>query len=98
MTINTTELFKVIELLKIKIRENFGDEINIESEDLYWEIAESELFNPYNEPCKLSLGSISDDWEQLSRLLNPEDTPLSYDLIRLSIVLMVIRKHSAGSW
>ena len=99
MNISTTDLINIIDILKDKIISEFGSEIVIDKEDFYWELLTDDIYDPYNEPSgELVLGQLSDDWEELLRLKNKKQCPLSYDLVRLSVILNIIRKRSIGKW
>lgn len=98
MKISISDLIKVIEILKSNISQSFPDAIEIKSEDFYWDIPEDMLYDPTASPNELTLGQLSDDWEELLRLKDQENIPVSYDLKRLASILQAIRKNSVGVW
>ncbi|WP_051786248.1 hypothetical protein [Endozoicomonas numazuensis] len=98
MEIKKQALFEVIELLQKNIDENLPEVINVEIEDFYWEISEEDLYNPVSTPEELTLGQLSEDWSELSRLMDDSNFPISYDLRRLSAILLILRKYSIGVW
>ena len=98
MKISINELRSIFDILEKEVRLHCGEEVEIESEDYYWEIKEDELYNPTTPPNDLMLGQISDDWMELSRLVNPSEIPVSYDLKRLGAVLEAVRVNSQNKW
>jgi hypothetical protein len=96
MKIKIIELKEIIDNIIERLKDVFGDEIIIENEDYYWVIPEDEIFNPYEKPKLDSLGQITDDWEDLRRLIDKKDIPLSNDLILLGSILQAIRKNCKG--
>ncbi|UUV22016.1 hypothetical protein [Paenimyroides aestuarii] len=88
MKINIDELQKVTIFLLSKLKENSGEEIEI-SNDYYWNILDDELYNPYEKPTDLTLGQLSDDLEEIKRLINSDDA-IMYDLKRLAVIFKAI--------
>ncbi|MEL6152469.1 MAG: hypothetical protein AAFQ78_00375 [Bacteroidota bacterium] len=99
MQIKKNDLLDIIDILKDQVSSNFDDTIEIDSEDFYWQIlSPNELYDPTHYPKELGLGQISDDWEELSRLQNEDEIPISYDLKRLAVILEIVRNKSIGKW
>jgi len=57
--------------------------------DLYWNIPFDELFNVYEEPKDITIGSIAEDWEFLQKINNGREV-LSYDFIKVSNILKLL--------
>ncbi len=90
MKINKEELFLITNILL----ELLNDKIFVEiQEDFYWDISQKEIYNPYEDPKNLTLGQLSDDWQELKRILNGTHIPVGYDLKRLSNILRVISSN-----
>lgn len=85
MKIKIEEIEKVITLLLLKLKESKGNEIEL-SYDYYWDIASEQLYNPYEEPKDITLGQLSDDWEEIQRLSITDDA-IAYDLKRVAAIL-----------
>jgi len=99
MQIKTKDLLYIIDILKREISNHFGDVVEIETEDFYWEILSSdELYDPTSCPKELGLGQLSDDWSELLRLRDVNEIPISYDLKRLAVILKLIWNKSLGKW
>ena len=78
MKIEKKELLKVISRLYEEIDLNFSNDIEID-EDYYWNIESENIFNPSNEP-NLTIGQLTFDWEELTRLLSKNEESINYDL------------------
>ncbi len=88
MTINIETLQQVISDLLSRIKETKGSEIELKN-DFYWEISANELYDPYKEPTKFLLGQLTDDWQEIRRLLD-SDNEVVYDLKRVANILTAI--------
>ena len=98
MKIQKQDLLRVIDILKGKINEHFDESIEVAEEEYYWEIPLEDLYDPTTKPEDLTLGQLSEDWKELLRLKEKDSIPISYDLIRLSVILEIIKKKSSGKW
>lgn len=64
------------------------------SEDYYWSIEKEEVYDPLKDPKDLTLGQLSDDWNELNAILENESPPIGYALVWLSSVLRIIGEKS----
>ena len=90
MKIKVNELEKVLSILLTELKEHNGEEIEIDKEDYYWSITKDELYNPYEEPKKLTIGQLSDDIEHVNKLAANNLPPVSYDFVKLSSIFQII--------
>jgi hypothetical protein len=97
MKINKEKIISIIQILSKEINDNFNESIFIEKEDFYWAVKMEEKYNPLKDPDELRLGQVSDDWEELLRLLESDEIPISYDFLRLSEILSLIYLKSRDS-
>ena len=88
MKICIDEIQKVTSLLLSRLKERRGNIIEI-TNDYYWDISDEELYIPYEEPKNITLGQLSDDIEEIQRLINSDDA-IMYDLRRLSVIFKAI--------
>lgn len=88
MKISVDEIQKIILHLLSRLKESRGDEIEV-TNDYYWDISDEELYNPYEEPKNTTLGQLSDDIEEIQRLVNSDDA-IVYDLKRISSILRAL--------
>ncbi len=98
MKISIEDLESLFQKLKAELIIHFGNEVEIKAEDFYWEVDESEMYNPSQKPTDLSLGQLSDDWNDLLRLKDDDEIPISWDLRRLAAILQAIQANSANKW
>ncbi|MGI4760325.1 MAG: hypothetical protein ACRYF0_06445 [Janthinobacterium lividum] len=86
MKITKKSLVKILEILLSKVFINSYNEIEM-LEDFYWNIPDLDLYNIKDDPKELTLGQLSDDWQELVKILEKENAPTKYDLAKLSSVL-----------
>ncbi|WP_250253888.1 hypothetical protein [Chryseobacterium sp. Marseille-Q3244] len=63
-------------------------------DDLYWNILDNELYNPYHEPAKLTIGSLTEDWEFLQKFRSGGREMIDYDLYKLASILKFLGKNN----
>ncbi len=56
-------------------------------QDLYWNITDEELYDPYKKPVDLTMGSLTDDWEFLQKVMSGERDMIDYDLCKLAAIM-----------
>ncbi|BFO65987.1 hypothetical protein [Chryseobacterium sp. KCF3-3] len=61
--------------------------------DLYWNITDEELYNPYKDPIELTTGSLVEDWEFLQNILDGKREMIDYDLSKLASLLRFLGKN-----
>ena len=88
MKVNIDEIQKITSLLLLKLKKSVGNEIEINN-DYYWDISNEELYNPYEEPKNITLGQLSDDLDEINRLLQFDDA-IMYDLKRITGILKTL--------
>ena len=62
------------------------------TEDFYWSIPEKHLYAVYTPPPEsdLTMGQLSADWEELTKITVGQSPPLAYALVWLSSLLRFI--------
>ena len=98
MEIRVKDLLEIINILSNKIENSFDSTIEVKDEKYFWEIPEDRIFDVFNDIPQLLIGDISEDWNELLRLKNNNETPISYDIKRLSMFLQLIRNNSRSIW
>jgi len=86
--INTIER-AVLNLLQ-ELRNQKGEVVEIDPVDYYWAIDGAELYDPYHTPAHLTLGQLTDDLQELTKLAACESAPVAQDLVKLSAVLAAL--------
>jgi hypothetical protein len=56
----------------------------------YWNIPQDLLYNVCEQPNGLDIGSLSDDWEFISSLLDEDTEPVAYQLTEVAPLLRYI--------
>lgn len=87
MQVTKENVMKVIEaILSSDLELNSQHEVDIK-EDFYWNISESELYNIANDPSDFTIGQLSDDWQELVKILEKKNEPVLYDLTKVASIL-----------
>lgn len=89
MEITLSELRQLSEKLFAHLEENGHEKIEVSS-DYYWEIPEESRYDSFNEPKKFVVGQLSDDWNELQKILRGDREPLAYALVWYSAILKAI--------
>lgn len=93
MNINLVELKYIINRLFDHIIETRNMKNCELDEDYYWNIPTSEVYQIYNNPSKINIGSLYDDWEFLSKILDTEDQPAANQLTELAPILRYLGEY-----
>lgn len=91
------DLKEIINILLLRVKENIGDEISF-SNDYYWDIANNQLYDPYNMPTDITLGSLYDDISEVDRLLLSSDDAIVYDLKRIAEILKALSAENSTAF
>ncbi|MBL1222490.1 hypothetical protein JET18_16680 [Chryseobacterium sp. L7] len=84
--IQKEDLKKILFMLIDKLDDSPTDKFSLEK-DLYWNIPDDKLYNMYQEPPDLTIGSLVEDWELLQKILRKEREVLWYDFYKVSTIL-----------
>lgn len=71
------------------VRRVRGEEIEI-PDNLYWFVPADELHDPTRDPTRLTLGSVSDDWEETAAVGTGQKDPIGYALVWAATILREI--------
>ncbi|NGX30565.1 MAG: hypothetical protein KR126chlam4_01405 [Candidatus Anoxychlamydiales bacterium] len=86
MKIDINELEKITKKLFSHLKKE-GISNFIIDKDFYWNIAEKERYNPYQNPSNFNLGQLFDDWDNLLKINKNKSEPISYAFVWLSSIL-----------
>jgi hypothetical protein len=86
MTIDVSITKKAIELIFAQLEAAGISVIDIEDE-YYWEVSKRERYQPYHKPTEFELGQISDDLQELSKIVNGSSEPNAFALVWAASVL-----------
>jgi hypothetical protein len=56
-------------------------------EDYYWDIPADVRYNPYHEPTQHSIGQLSDDFAELTRMIDGSKPVIAWGLVWLAALL-----------
>jgi hypothetical protein len=89
--IQLAELRQAINVLFDHLERTGRTEIEV-TEDFYWNIPEKHLYSVYAPPPEsdLTIGQLSDDWNELTKIASSKSPPLAYALVWLSSILRYI--------
>lgn len=93
MTLSLDEIMRCTEIVFSFIRRNDINSVSDDQCDFYWTVLSEEWLDFQREP-KLAVGSLSDDIEQLKKLLKDESAVSSLDIERLASVLKLLAEKS----
>ena len=92
MKVNLEDLQSVSKILFRHLKQNGFEVIEIH-EDYYWNIPKSEKYDPNRDPSDLDLGQLSDDWNELQKILSSQKEPIAYHFVWLAAILRVIGEN-----
>jgi hypothetical protein len=85
MTVDIEELRAIIAKLLDAVETNEA-EVEIEA-DYYWDVPNDDRYDRYASPTQLTIGQLSDDWNELKRIGRGEAAALPYALVWASSIL-----------
>lgn len=56
-------------------------------DDYYWNVPEDVRYDPHRQPGELTIGQLSDDWQEIRAILDGEREPVGRALVWLAAVL-----------
>ncbi len=91
MKIDVDQLEQALKTLVDELRKKKGKIIDIEQPiDFYWSIPGNDLYNPYENPKELTLGQLSDDLEEMSKIASKKTEPVSLDFVKMSSLMAML--------
>jgi hypothetical protein len=92
MRVETIQLRTIVEILFDHLEEAKITSVEIPP-DFYWNIPKESKYDSYAEPSQFSIGQLTDDWQELKKLLEAKHKPLGYDFVWLASILRVIGEN-----
>ncbi|MGU3375223.1 hypothetical protein [Chryseobacterium sp. M5A1_1a] len=91
MNIKISDVKRLMHILLDKLDD---DQTIITDKDLYWNILDEDLYNPYKEPVSFTMGSLAEDCEFLQNVLKGEREVIDLDLYKLASILKCLGKEA----
>lgn len=95
MRITTAELRKATDALLSHLEKSGHTTVDVD-QDFYWSIASEQRYDPYTVPKELSMGQLTDDWAEVSSIMQGEKEPVGYALVWLSSILRAVGEKHVG--
>lgn len=89
LRIPVDRLRAVFELLMRHLTETEGESITLER-DYFWSIAPDGLYDVYTEPGELGIGQLSESWEHLEELFDPDPATITFHLVWLADIIRAL--------
>lgn len=92
MKIKLADIEKLTEKLFLYLKNRGVDVIEIPV-DFYWHIPKEQIYAPYEQPAQLDVGQLSDDWNELQKVITGISAPITYNFVWLSAILRAIGEN-----
>lgn len=89
MSINLDELNRILDKLFAHLKKNGVNDIEL-TKDFYWYISENQVYNPYNKPTELTLGQLTDNWNELIKTLEEDNDLIAYNFVWAATILRAL--------
>lgn len=89
MEIQISDLRQVCTLLFLHLEQQGHHSVEIPY-DFYWNISSTERYDVYAPPSDFTIGQLTDDWNELKKMLDSQHEPLPYGFVWLSAILRAI--------
>jgi hypothetical protein len=86
--IQKEDMKKILSILMDKLEAS--DDNIILYKDLYWNIPDEELYAVYKDPAVFTIGSLTEDWEFLQKVLRNEREAIAYDFNKIANILRFV--------
>ena len=89
MKIKTCELKAICETLCQYLEQSERSEVTID-QDYYWHLHDEQQYDPAIKPVDLTLGQLTDDWNELQKIVANDSPPIGYAFVWLSSILRAV--------
>jgi len=84
--ISTSELRNAVNLLLAHLEEHGVNVVEI-ADDFYWDVSQDMRYDKYEQPKQLNIGQLSDDINEVKRLVSGDAPAIGFGLVWVSAVL-----------
>lgn len=89
MKISTDALLKAMNILSQHLAESGVKEVDL-PQVAYWAIPKKYEYDAYTEPAEHTLGSLEDDWSELSKVVENPERAVGYGFVWLGAILRAV--------
>ncbi len=93
--VTVDELRKVVDILSTRLEQLGYNSVEI-PQTYYWHIPTAQLYSPADDPTDLDIGDVSDDWEELLKIVQDPELAVTDGFSWLSAVCRAIADHTSG--
>jgi hypothetical protein len=84
--VRTADLRALVENLLTHLEQTGHQTVDL-NDDFYWDVLAKERYDRYESPETLTVGQLTDDWSELTKILEQKSAPLNYALVWLAAIL-----------
>lgn len=95
MKISTIDLRRATIALLQHLDETEQREFDFD-EDFCWDVPADKRYLPYDKPGDLTMGQLSDDWSEVTQILEDRRQPVAYALVWLAAILRRVGEKAIG--
>ncbi|WP_394828247.1 hypothetical protein [Pendulispora albinea] len=95
MKVEISKLRVAVEKL-LEHLEQTGHEVAEIPVDFYWNVPSENMYDAYEKPSELTLGQLSDDWNEIQKIADGRSEPVNYALVWAAAVLRRLGEQSKG--
>jgi hypothetical protein len=95
MKVTTRELRQAAQQLLDHLDGLGQDSFEID-EDYYWSVPVDSRYDPANTPSNLTIGQLSDDWNEIRAINDKKREPVGFALVWLAAILRRVGEKAVG--
>ncbi|KAA9156454.1 hypothetical protein FPZ12_027595 [Amycolatopsis acidicola] len=89
LQISTQHLRAAFEAALTRLTEQEGENITLER-DYFWSVPPNELYNVYEQPQELTIGQLSESWQNIQKLTEDTSAAIPQHLIWIADILRAL--------
>jgi len=93
LSVSLADLRRSFDLLLSRMEATSADGSVVLDQDLFWSVPSDGLYDVTREPQALTIGQLSESWQQLTDLLADQDRAVGHHLVWLADVLRAMGRE-----
>jgi hypothetical protein len=89
LKIDIVQLRKACDILWEHLRALDIDSVNI-PHDYYWSVSRQDVYRLDSKPAALVVGQLTDDWQDVQQILEPDRDAIALDFVKVSAILCAV--------